>query len=133
MKTFNYRATLLVVEKLSEFESLSWKVVQECWQNSLLSLGSKSYKKGCPKNAITSLVLNGHVKLKEKKVLNPGNFRSIEYEYCKVALRILKGNPTKEYTNTQLWNEVKKELKISRSSQGEMDILLCLWENNLLN
>jgi hypothetical protein len=86
------------------------------------------YLKGCPKNSFTSLVLNNNLVFNNsKRLLN--DIDSKEYNYCLRAIEILKSSNDVKYSSSSLWKLVTKSLDIKRGHQGEMDVVLALWES----
>lgn len=82
------------------------------------SLGSQL--KVCPRSAFLGLVL------KTAKINGRINK---DAQYALTALDILKNNPDKNYTATSLWNSFKHD---AISEQGQMDVLLALWNDPIL-
>jgi hypothetical protein len=122
-----YEITLKALNKLESIDNINSKVIAKYWQEALIDL-NKNYSKGCPQNSFASLILNNHVVFEGKKsLLNDTNTK--EYKYCLCAIDILKSSNDIRFSSTNLWRMVINSLKLSRSHQGEMDVVLALWES----
>ncbi len=130
-----YVATIKTIEELDKKNILSSIEIKKCWEQNLKSLGASesTIVKGCPRNALISLVLNDHVIFRnsQKKIVRVQK-NSVEYTYCLMAICILKENFDGFLSGDQLWNLVEEKLQIRRSHQGEMNILLALWDKGFL-
>ena len=122
-----YHIALQTLKKLELIDDLNSKVILNCWKV-VLNVNNKKYFKGCPKNAFTSLVLNDHIKFENRKNIDIGT-DSVEYRYCKEALNILMNNAHSSFEPLELWKRVLCNLNMTRLHQGEMDVVIALWEN----
>ena len=89
-----------------------------------------SQKKSCPKSIFLGLCEEGLI-----KGISQGNYtKSIDNKaYAIEAINILKRNPKTIYTPKELWIKTKKELFIIKKDyNSQMDIVLALWENELI-
>ncbi len=125
-----YKITLLTFDKLEKLNTLNKNIIFDCWNKSLNELGI-NYKKGCPKYAFTSLVLNDHVIFRKNKYIQK-DFITKEYLYCKTAIDILNKKRIIIYPKIYFWKLINNQLSINRSHQGELDVILALWENKIL-
>ena len=50
-------------------------------------------------------------------------------QYAIDALRILKSNPKRHWAKTELWNQIERT---AANPNNQMDVVVALWENNLL-
>jgi len=84
--------------------------------------------KGCPKGAFLGLCEEGFV-----KVIPSGHYtRSKKNKsYAVKAVSILKNNPTKDYTENELWNEVIGN-EHKKAYNQQMDVVLALWKNGFI-
>ncbi|MHA8093799.1 DUF6979 family protein [Aquirufa lenticrescens] len=123
-----YQIAIQTLGKLESQENLNSKIILDAWKQSLVE-NNKNYLKGCPKNAFTSIILNNHVKFENQKNIDLDT-DSKEYEYCREALNILRNNPHTSLKPLELWKRVLNNLNLTRSHQGEMDVVMALWKNN---
>jgi hypothetical protein len=93
----------------------------------LFGIGSSGQFKGCPKGAFLGLCEEGLV----KGIISGYYTRSYKNKsYAIKAVQLLKKNINKNYTEEDLWNEILSgELK---SYNQQMDVVLSLWNNNLI-
>ena len=104
----------------------------EAWKKAaakIFPLSDSSQKKSCPRNAFLGLAGLGNI-----TNLNQGNYtRSVDNKrYAETAVRILKANASKTFSAKELWEEVQKVLCITKKHNGQMDVVLALWENDLI-
>jgi hypothetical protein len=104
----------------------------DAWNQSTIELfggNTHSQKKGCPKNAFLGLCEEGLV-----RGIPKGNYTyrsdSLNKTYAVQAVVSLKANPELVNDRNGLWKEVMKGVKKSHNSQ--MDVVLALWENELI-
>ena len=85
-----------------------------------------SQEKGCPKGTFLGLCEEGLV-----KGIPKGNYtKSVKNkEYALQAVQILKRSPTKTFTPIELWLALNLG---DKKSNSQMDVVLALWNNNLI-
>ncbi len=122
-----YIITLKTLEKLESIHVINSSVILKYWKESLIDQNI-NYIKGCPKNLFISLVLNNKLVFDNSKSLI-NDFFSKEYIYSLKAIEILKSSNDVGYSSSSLWKLVTNSLEINRVHQGEMDVVLALWES----
>jgi hypothetical protein len=102
--------------------------IVEIWSNSAKEIfkTKSSQVKGCPKGTFLGLCEEGLV-----KGIPKGNYtKSVKNkEYALKAVEILKQNTQTKFSSNELWE--KLELGDKRSN-SQMDVVLSLWNNNLI-
>lgn len=85
-----------------------------------------SREKSCPKNTFLGLCEEGLVKGVPK-----GNYtKSVKNkEYALKAVNVLKSNHNKIFTSKELWEQLELG---DKKHNSQMDVVLALWENNLI-
>lgn len=103
----------------------------ESWEKATIAIfgDSTSQKKGCPKSTFLALAEIGLV----KNIL-PGSYTKAKEnkEYAIKAIEILKQNKMQPstFSTKELWNKVQN---IDKKHNSQMDVVLALWNNNLIN
>jgi hypothetical protein len=101
---------------------------KEAWQIASIRLfgeGTSSQKKGCPKGAFLGMCEEGLV-----KGIGKGEYTSSKKnkDYALKAVDILKKNIDKTFGAKELWGRVA----LNKAHNGQMDIVLELWENGMI-
>ncbi|WP_319478888.1 DUF6979 family protein [uncultured Draconibacterium sp.] len=110
-------------------QTLKTRNPMDAWQFAVQEIfpqSEESRKKSCPKNAFLGLCEEGIIKNSE-----PGNYsKSIDNKnYAISAINILK-QETGITTKNELWRLVTEGNNKKHNSQ--MDVVLALWNNNLI-
>jgi hypothetical protein len=106
----------------------------EAWEKAVVEVGftETSQEKGCPKSAFLGICEEELV-----KGIEPGSYTDSEKNknYGLTAIRLLKGTSGLARNASKLWKAVLEELSedISKTHNSQMDVVIALWENNLLN
>jgi hypothetical protein len=130
-KKTQFTQVALSAQKNAAMSNISPK---EAWENAVqVVIKSKdSRKKGCPKETFLSLCAEGLV-----EGIPKGNYTNskVNRHYALKAIQVLKDNPENEYSKLDLWNEVIRELEVKgdKVHNQQMDVVLALWNNNLIN
>lgn len=108
--------------------TLEEKDITNLWKETCreLELTESTTNKGCPKNAFIGVLklLPLNIIWKDKEIKEKSNIF-----YSQKAIEILKNNKNKEYSNTELWKEVLKELNIeNKRHNSQMNVVLALWD-----
>jgi len=122
----------IAVKTVSLLKSQSNLTPEEAWNKTTDEIfeDKKSMKqKGCPKNTFLGLFEEGLI-----KEFPIGNYTRSKKnkEYGLKGIKVLKQNPNIK-TEKELWNEVIKNEEKNISHNNQMDVVLALWENNLIN
>ncbi|MDP3358320.1 MAG: hypothetical protein Q8S41_03125 [Lutibacter sp.] len=102
----------------------------ESWEKATIEIfgDSTSQKKVCPKSTFLALAEKGLV----KNIL-PGSYAKAKEnkEYAIKAIEILKQNKMQPstFSTKELWNKVQN---IDKKHNSQMDVVLALWNNNLI-
>ncbi|MDR2069528.1 MAG: hypothetical protein LBP71_06630 [Spirochaetaceae bacterium] len=98
------------------------------WQRAIKDFteSPSSQKKGCPKSAFLGLCEEGLV-----SGIPPGEYtKSVKNKtYALRALEALRKNPALALSSSALWNSIEKD---AGSDQGEMDVVIALWNAGLI-
>jgi hypothetical protein len=117
---------LTALKSVQNFKK-SYSIV-EIWSNSAKDIfeTKSSQEKNCPKGTFLGLCEEGLV-----KGIPKGNYTKSakNKEYAINAIEILKQSSTKTYTPKELWTALNLGDKRSNS---QMDVVLALWNNNLI-
>jgi hypothetical protein len=81
-----------------------------------------SIKKGCPRATFVGLCESGNLKGIPKTKTSD----SLNYQYAKYAIQKWKEN--REISKPEMWNLVKKQFNKEISQQGQLDVVLGLWD-----
>jgi hypothetical protein len=89
---------------------------ESAWRMAATKLieSKSSRDKGCPKNAFLGIFANSD---------------GTNALYAKKAVRKLREDPHKDYTANELWAAIGQS---GKSHNGQMDVVLALWEEGLL-
>jgi len=114
-------AKILAAEKDSNPKSV-WESVTK----KIFGKETSSQKKGCPRNAFLGLCEEGLV-----KGVPPGNYTKskLNKRYAVKAVDVLARNPDIRFTPESLWDKIVKGKK---AHNHQMDVVLALWNNNLI-
>ena len=118
-------AVKLAVEKKKSVDE-AWRLAAEMTFPDKI----ESQKKGCPKNAFLGLCGMGKV-----KGIKEGDYTRSEDNklYALTALDILAANRNQHFAPTELWRAVLKKLNIkTKTHNSQMNVVLALWENDLI-
>ncbi len=121
--------TLKAIELLSEAESY-----ESAWLNAarVCNKSVSVQKKGCPKNAFLGLAESGLIKNVPAKL----NYqpKSQNAKYAIKAVELLKQEPCLAENKKRLWNMVIENMLIDESKEhnGQMDVVLALWNKDLI-
>jgi hypothetical protein len=100
----------------------------QAWQSAIAQFTDKpnSRKKGCPKSAFLGLCEEGLV-----SGILPGNYtKSVKNKaYALRAVESLRNDPALARSSSALWNSIEKDAK---NDQGEMDVVIALWNGGLI-
>ncbi|WP_417558821.1 DUF6979 family protein [Mesoflavibacter zeaxanthinifaciens] len=124
MKYNNYGLTAIeAVRTISEFSS-----PKEAWEaackNYFHSISSQN--KSCPRDAFLGLCKEGLI-----KGIMKGNYTrsKLNKSYAVKALKVLQENKNEVYSVRELWAKLKLE---GKSHNSQLDVVLALWNNNLI-
>ncbi len=98
-----------------------------------LTSSKDSINKCCPRNTITGLILNNKTIINSE---NHGNFRSKNYDYVRFLLddKKLPKKPILKSDKIKCWELIQNKFeKAPKNQNGQLDVLLALYNNNLLN
>ncbi|MDN0094061.1 DUF6979 family protein [Yersinia rohdei] len=110
--------------------------LKESWlqQITFFSTRKSSHEKGCPRSAFLGLCEGGWV-----KGIKRGNYilRRKKYpnnkDYAIEGAKIILTNPSKQYSASKLWVEVKRALPDGAENHNEqMTVVIALMNNDLL-
>jgi len=104
----------------------SWQIAAE-----IIIENKSSADKGCPLSSFLGLCEEGLV-----KGISPDIYTSSKKnkKYAIEAVKIIKNNECNiNLTPKILWEKIKKEFNIDTNHNGQMDVVLGLYENDLLN
>ena len=116
-----YVVALNAIKQIEKRKTLHPRVA---WNDSLNEL--KVSEKGCPLSSFLGLCEEGLVKFVPIKKYTRARENK---EHAIRAVQFLKNCKSKMFKNGQ---ELWIELKIKTSYQGQMDVVLALWENNYI-
>ena len=91
-------------------------------------------EKGCPRDAFLGLCEAGEI-----NGVEPGNYvrprlnKKLNKEYALKAVRLLRSDPSLASPKTKLWKLVQKGRKNKVGENGQLDVVLALWEKKLIN
>ncbi|WP_428740882.1 DUF6979 family protein [Tenacibaculum sp.] len=127
MKTYNkYGLVAREAVVIGKNPVVSWV---ESVSKNFTSKNSK--EKGCPKNAFLGLCEVGLIKGIKAGIYLKSKKNNLNKKYAITAVEILKENPT--FSKKELWNKVRKKLALGeKKHNSQMDVVLALWENNLI-
>lgn len=107
---------------------------RQAWADAILKnypYSLSMQRKGCPKNAFLGLCSEGMV-----KGIAPDNYTNsiLNKRYSVAAIDQLKKNGRESYLPMSLWIDVLKSLNldINKKHNGQMDVVLSLWDANLI-
>ena len=91
-----------------------------------ISTKASMQKKGCAKGAYLGLCEAGHV-----KGIDAGSVGEINKngQYAIDAYRILRSAPKRHWGEKELWAQIEKT---AENHNGQMSVVLALWEQELL-
>lgn len=96
-----------------------------------LSFSDSSQKKPCPMNAFLGLCEEDLVTGIKAGSYFTSTKPNVNKKYAISAIKILKTNSA--LSPKELWNRVREELSLGeKRHNSQMDVVLALWENNLL-
>ncbi len=81
-----------------------------------------SINKGCPRATFVGLCESGNLKGIPKTKTSV----SLNYQYAKFAIEKWKEN--KDISKPEMWNLVKQQFNKEISHQGQLDVVLGIWE-----
>lgn len=127
MKTYNkYGLVAKEAVVIGEKPVVSWV---ESVSKSFTSKNSK--EKACPRNAFLGLCEAGLVKGIKAGVYFKNKKENLNKKYAIKAVEILKENPS--LSKNELWDKVRERLALGeKKHNSQMDVVLALWENNLI-
>jgi hypothetical protein len=100
----------------------------QAWQSAIKNLTESSAmrEKPCPKSAFLGLCEEGLV-----SGIPPGKYtKSLKNkDYALRALETLRKNPALAVSSSALWNSIETDAK---NDQGEMDVVIALWNAGLI-
>ena len=100
---------------------------------SLYTKSESSKSKYCPTQVLLGLFFNGHIIIPSDVKVQKIKISSRPYEYAKIMIDLLKNCPSLSSNKKILWEELEKRVNKKRAPQGEIDIVLALYNKNLLN
>jgi hypothetical protein len=117
---------------LEDPNNLSESKIKDIWFNEIqvLTKSVDSRKKCCPRNTLIGLILNNQTVIKFE-----GNFafQSKNYEYVRFILSNHR-QLLQEGNKIQLWSLIQGKFeKPPKKQNGQLDVLLALYNKNLLN
>lgn len=90
-----------------------------------------SRQKACPRNAFLGLCEAGLVKGIKVGVYLKNKNENLNKKYAIAAVEKLKENPN--VSKNELWDEVREKLALGeKAHNSQMDVVLALWQNNLI-
>lgn len=121
----NGQVAILAVKLI---ESKQATTPQEAWEKAsteIFGAGTHGQKKGCPRGALLGLCEEGLV-----RGIDPGKYTKSQDNkaYALQGLTLLKRDPSLFETPSALW----KAIGINKSNNGQMDVMISLWKNNLI-
>jgi hypothetical protein len=117
------RVAKLAYEKVI-YEKMTFRDAWNAAANELLS-SKTSVQKGCPKASFIGLCESG----KLKRIPKTESKESINYQYVKFAIEKWKTEPT--ISKTEMWNLINLEFQKENSHQGQLDVLIGIWDKLL--
>ena len=117
---------------LTDSNNLSESKITDIWFKEIQKLTSSkdSIKKGCPRNTLIGLILNNQTEI---KIEGNFTFQSKNYEYVRFILSNHR-QLLQEGNKIQLWSLIQGKFGIPPKNQnGQLDVLLALYNKNLLN
>ena len=105
---------------------------ERSWSNATIKIYKtiSSQKKGCPKNAFLGLCEEGLVKGIKPGVYLKNSVANLNKQYALISVALLKTNPN--LSRKELWIKVEEKLKINKSHNSQMDVVLALWDKHLI-
>ena len=88
----------------------------------LIIENSTTRVKGCPKSTFIGLCISGEL----KGINKTDESNSPNYKYAKCAIDILRKD--ENLSKVEVWSRVQEKMKTAVSHQGQLDVLLGLWD-----
>ena len=128
MKNYNkYGLVAKEAVSISKKPIISWAEAVSTYFSS-----ESSRQKACPRNAFLGLCEAGLVKGIKAGVYLKSKNENLNKKYAIIAVEILKENPS--LSKKELWDKVRERLALGeKKHNSQMDVVLALWENDLIN
>lgn len=113
---------------------VEFTISEENWKSVIKKFLNKNcyIEKACPKNTFLSMCSKGFIK--DVPAKNYITYETVEFEYAKIAINLLKKNNCLATNPRELWKEVLKEGKYDNDKKYnyQMDIVCALWNADLI-
>ena len=93
---------------------------EAAWRKAICEFTASSHyrNKNCPRVAFCGLMSHDNKWNRTENAIN-----------ARRALDVLRNNPDRKFTNRELWSIIGNA---SKSHDGQMDVVLALWDNKLI-
>ncbi|CAM1346384.1 DUF6979 family protein [Tenacibaculum crassostreae] len=127
MKNYNkYGSVAKEASEIGKNPVDSWEQVVSKYFSS-----ESSRQKACPRNAFLGLCEAGLVKGIKVSVYLKSKNENLNKKYAIAAVEKLKENPN--VSKNELWDQVRERLALGeKTHNSQMDVVLALWQNNLI-